>query len=136
MQPHFLHIKAGADQATALVESWFGNDKPNYEASIELEDNGWVTLALDLDFQPTEEWLVLGAQVDLLYESYSTSLLMGEIVFVSGGKLVRHLLLDAENPDENQDHGVLRGENSRRFQSWGDIWGFVEDCKWRREVEP
>lgn len=136
MQPHLLHIKASADDATTLVQEWYGKNKPHYEDDLEIEENGWVTLPLDLGYQPIRNWYALGMRVDFLYESYSTSLLMGEIVFMSSQILVRHLLLDRGNPTEERDHGVLRAEANQRFKTWADIWGFVDDRDWVREVEP
>ena len=136
MAPHFLHLRANSDQAIALLEDWFGGDKPHYDADLEAEDNGWVTLSIDLDYQPIEEWLALGVRVDLLYESYSTSLLTGEIVYISSQHLLRHLALDANDPVSDVDVGMLRAEHDRRFQTWDDIWGFVEDWTWAQEVDP
>jgi hypothetical protein len=136
MAPNFLHLRGRPEEALALVQEWIGDGKPHYEADPEVERNGWVTLSIDLSFLPTDRWLALGERVDLLYEFYSTAVHVGEIVCIRSQQLARHLLIDEKEPDSNMDEGTLRAERDGRFETWGDIWGFVDDGRWTQEVAP
>jgi len=136
MAPNFLHLRASPAEAIAIVQAWCGGQEPLYEADHEVEENGWLTMSIDLTYQPIEEWLALGEHVDLLYETYSTSTLMGEIVYIAGRQLIKHVLIDTDNPDEQINIGALRFESKRPFRTWGDIWAFVDDWMWEKEVEP
>ena len=133
MQPHFLHVRSSPEHASAEVESWYGRSLPLESEAVE-EDNGWVTLSLDLDTQPSSEWLRLGRSMDVFYESYSTSLCCGELVYVAGSALVRHLRRWESDSELNVDEGLLRFETNARMTSWVDIWSFVDDLSWEAEV--
>jgi hypothetical protein len=134
MDPHFLHIRTGFDDAAVVLGKWVGRILDPDDLCIEPEENGWNTLSLDLDYGETVEWLKLAQSFDVFYESYSTSLRMGELVFCRDGQLVRHLLIDAENPDQNVDLGRLPSEEAAPLRSWGDIWGYVDDQKWIKDM--
>ena len=107
MDPHFLHIRGSYDDAAPALAEWMGKPLDPTELAIEVEGNGWTTLSIDLDYGRTDEWLKLAKKVDFFYESYSTSLCMGELVVCREQQLVRHLLFDEENSDENINVGRL-----------------------------
>jgi hypothetical protein len=134
MDPRFLHIRADYDDVASVLGKWVGRILNPDDLCIDPEENGWSTLSLDLDYVETGDWLKLAQSFDVFYESYSTSLRMGELIFCRDGQLVRHLLIDAENPDQDLDLGRLPSEESTPLKSWGDIWGYVEDWKWMKDI--
>lgn len=134
MTPNFLHIRGSYDDARSALNEWLGKEIDPAEHPLDVEDNGWNTISIDLDYQETTEWLKLASRRDFFYESYSTSLRMGEIVFCREQQLLRHLLLDEENPDQNLNVGQLPSEKSAPLESWSDIWGYVDDWKWIKDI--
>jgi hypothetical protein len=134
MTPNFLHIESRYEDAESMLASWVGRSLKVADLCLHTEKNGWVTLSIDLDYVKTEEWLALGQSLNFFYQSYSTSLCMGEIVFCRDQRLVRHLLIDDENPDECVDLGTLPSEALKPLKTWDDVWGFVDDWTWMENV--
>lgn len=134
MDPQFLHFPGNFDAAADRLNAWYGSALDPDEVDAYPEGNGWTTISVDCDYLDTENWLRLAQHLDVFYESYNTSTTMGEIVFCRDGKCVRHLLQDDENPDDNVNVGTLAGEQTKPLESWSDVWGFVDDAKWKQEV--
>jgi len=134
MSPNFLHIQSRYEDAEAHLASWVGRALNVDDLDLESESNGWVTLSIDLDYVKAEDWLVLGKSFNFLYESYSTSLCMGEIVFCRDQQLIRHLLVDDENLDLCVDVGTLPTEQTNPLKEWRDVWAFVDDATWMKNI--
>jgi hypothetical protein len=134
MTSQLLHTRGELEATLPLLQAWVGRQFDLPEFQVEQETAGWTTLAVDLDYCETDEWRLLGKDLDFFYESYSTSLRMGEIVFCKAGQLIRHLLLDAQNPTEILDIGRLRSEQANPLTTWSDVWGFVDDRSWMKDI--
>lgn len=133
MTPNFLHLKESKDALEPVLREWFG--RPNLDFDSVLEDNSWITITADCDFLDTREWSKLGRHVDLIYESYSTSLRMGELVIIRNRELVRHFLHhESEDGNEYVNVGKLKTEATTPLKSWTDVWAFVDDCRWISET--
>src|SRR3569833_22335 len=130
MSPNFLHIQSSYEDAESTLSEWVGRSLDLDDLDVEVESNGWVTLSIDLDHGLTEDWLELAKSFNFLYESYSTSLCMGELVYCRDGQLVRHLLIDDQNPDQRVDIGTLATEASTPLKEWSDVLTFVDDASW------
>ena len=131
-----LHIRSSADAAAGYFSEWLGGRTP--KADVEEHPNGWTTFELSgfsLDGVGEAEWLRLGARADILFETFSTSLLSGELVLIMSGKVQRHLLIDSDNPEMEKNAGRLRYEEQNPLTEWTDIWTFVEDWYWEAEVD-
>ena len=130
-----LHIHGSPDTVMRHLREWLSTPSP--PASVEEQWNSWITIDLggySLEYLDAETWLRLGKQVDLLFESFSTSLCAGELLFILAGEVRRHIVIDSDNPDCQVDIGRLRYEESSPMTEWTDIWTFVEDDHWRNEV--
>ena len=136
MNTQRLHLRCDAGAAISHLQRWVGTPHPAFDTTADA--NGWTTVDLggyDLGSQESNEWLRLGQQVDLLFESFSTSLCAGEVLLVAGGILRRHVVKDDDNADLQVDSGRLRCEAAGPFADWSDIWTLVEEAHWRGEVD-
>ncbi len=137
MSPALLHLRGESAEAIKLLEAWLGEHAPLTEFSFQQETDEWTTVSLgsySLESLPTEDWVSFGRQVDTLFEAYSTSLCYGEILFIQSGRLVRHLVLDELNQDIQVNIGQFNIERTKPLKSWSDVWGFVDESRWKDVV--
>jgi hypothetical protein len=93
------------------------------------ESEGWAIIeevSGGLGLEPTEKWLALAEDGDLIYVAANDAVPYAQIIAIEKGRLVRNIIKDESNPSDDVDVGRLPEESKRPFQTWIDVMAWVE----------
>ncbi len=151
MCPSYLRIRLPKDEATGRFVHWLGLqeleppvDLPSISAfDLAVEEGQWRGIAFFFAEQqgwtvfqdmtgylgatPTEDWLRLAEDDELVFAGYNDAILWAELVVLRQGQVVQEFREAAEAPDENVDRGRLEFEADSPIRSWIDVASFVDD---------
>ena len=99
-------------------------------ATFVYESNGWTViedLSGGLGDIPAEKWLGFAGQDDLIVAGYNDAIPYGELVVISGGKLVRSFLQDKSDSNADRNIGKLPDEDKDPIKTWVDVAGRVDE---------
>ena len=93
------------------------------------ESNGWAVIeevSGGLGLEPSEKWLALAEEGDLIYAAANDSVPYAQIIAIEKGQLVRNIVKDDSDPSGDVDVGRLPEESARPFKDWIDVMAWVE----------
>ena|SRR5687767_10667511 len=147
----YVRVRCPLEEAMARYGRWIGAPEvapprlvhERDMIDLALVDEQWLGLAVfiyssgpwtvfeevsgGLAPRSAESWLDLAEGGDLVFASYSDAVPYAELVVVERGQLVRQFLQDEQDSSADVDVGQLPEEARRRFETWIDVTGWVEE---------
>ena len=129
MNPSYVHFRPTS--ARAALEVILGEGI--LSELLDETNDGWSTALLPFELAefPDATWDEVARTADVVYESYSTSLLCGEVVLCMERRVLWRLRLAADEPARM--HGEVPEDLG--LNDWSDVWNFVEDARWVDAVQ-
>jgi hypothetical protein len=121
--PEWIPDDDRIDRALDGNEQWLGL------AVFFFESDGWAIveeISGGLGLEPTEKWLALAQDGDLVYVAGNDAVPYAQIIAIESGQLVRNVLKDESDPSDDIDVGRLPEESKRPFNDWTDVMAWAE----------
>lgn len=148
----YIRIRCTVDEAMARYARWIGRralrapqlipEDDRFDRALDEAGQQWLGLAVfvyesdgwavieeisgGLGVQPIEKWLALAEDGDLVYAAGNDAVPYAQIVLIERGQLVRNILKDESEPDDDVDVGRLPEESKQPFKDWTDVMAWVE----------
>ena len=150
MNLSYLRVRRPLKDALEQFHAWIGvpeiepaREVPERESiDLALEGEDWKGLAVfifpwgawtvfqelsgGLGGRGAADWLRLADGGDLVYAGYNDAAGFGELVYITGGELVRHFVQDDDDPSAGVNVGRLREEAKEPWSTWIDMAGWVD----------
>ncbi|MEO0796123.1 MAG: hypothetical protein AAFX93_13215 [Verrucomicrobiota bacterium] len=158
MCPGYFKIKAGKEASVGQLIAWIGKELlkgpievSQLEAYNESTENGnWLGRSFIVSQQGqwtvfeditgfiysegTDAWSRLAKEYDLVVAGYNDSILLGRLIIIEEGKVVREFFEHEKDRSDDVNEGPSPYEDDSPIGQWSDLEEFVYDETYGYEV--